>query len=200
MLSSVKRCGRCISGAGCGKLYLGVVVIVYCSITSIHQYSISLLVKYLSIVHVHLAQYNNQQVRQLTQNQQKPPIKVKMKIGDIEFEIESQEDQIQTAVDRILTAVAARLKDVQLASPQPERQAPPPRAETCKGIIQKLWEENWFAEAKGLDDVHSELARRGFHYDRTAVAHALVDLVKDNMLTRIGRPRRYQYAQKRPPP
>jgi hypothetical protein len=137
-------------------------------------------------------------VQQLTETPQKPPIKVKMKIGDIEFEIESQEDQIQTAVDRILATVTARLKDFQLA--QPERQAPSPRAETCKGVIQKLWEENWFAGPKGLDDVHSELARRGFHYDRTAVAHALVDMVKDNVLTRIGRPRRYQYAQKRPPP
>ncbi len=134
----------------------------------------------------------------MTDPLQKPPIKVKMKIGEIEFEIESQEDQIQTAVDRILATVAARLKDVQLTA-QPERQASPPRAETCKGVIQKLWEEGWFAEPKGLDEVHSELARRGFHYDRTAVAHALVDLVKDNLLTRIGRPRRYRYAQKRPP-
>jgi hypothetical protein len=51
-------------------------------------------------------------------------------------------------------------------------------AETCKGVIQKLWGEGWFAEAKGLSEVHSEMARRGFHYDRTAVAHALIDLVK----------------------
>jgi hypothetical protein len=134
----------------------------------------------------------------LTENPQKPPIRVKIKIGDIEFEIESQEDQIQTAVDRILSTVTARLKDLQLTT-TPERQAAPPRAETCKGVIQKLWEENWFNNPKGLDEVHSELARRGFHYDRTAVAHALVDLVKDNILTRIGKPRRYQYAQKRPP-
>ena len=123
-----------------------------------------------------------------------------MKIGDIEFEIESQEDQIQTAVDRILSTVTTRLKDFQIATTQPERQTPPTRAETCKGVIQKLWEESWFASPKGLDDVHRELARRGFHYDRTAVAHALVDLVKENVLTRIGRPRRYQYAQKRPSP
>jgi len=135
----------------------------------------------------------------LTENPQKPPIKVKIKIGDIEFEIESQEDQIQTAVDRILATVTNRLKDTQLAQAA-QRQAPPPRAETCKGVIQKLWEEKWFSQPRGLDDVHSELARKGFHYDRTAVAHALVDLVKDNLLTRLGRPRRYQYAQKRPPP
>ncbi len=132
----------------------------------------------------------------MTEKQQRPPIRVKMKIGEIEFEIESQEDQLQTAVDRILATVTERMKDTRLI----ERQAPLPRAETCKSIIQKLWEENWFNTARGLDEVHTELARRGFHYDRTAVAHALVDLVKDNVLTRIGKPRRYQYAQKRPPP
>jgi hypothetical protein len=132
---------------------------------------------------------------ELTQPQQNPPIKVKMKIGDIEFEIEAQQDQIQTAVNQILSTVTEHSKNINIT----ERQAPLPRAETCRGVIQKLWEENWFSQPRGLDDVHTELARKGFHYDRTAVAHALVDLVKDNILTRIGKPRRYQYAQKRPP-
>jgi hypothetical protein len=132
----------------------------------------------------------------LTEKPQKPPIRVKMKIGDIEFEIESQEDQLQSAVDKILSAVTEKLKDTHLA----ERAAPPARAETCKGVIQKLWEENWFTQPRGLSEVHSEMARKGFHYDRTAVAHALIDLVKDGILTREGKPRRYQYAQKRPPP
>ena len=125
-----------------------------------------------------------------------------MKIGDIEFEIEAQPDQIQTAVDRILATVTERLKNTnlaQIASQTIERPAPLPRAETCRGVIQKLWEENYFTQPRGLDEVHTELARKGFHYDRTAVAHALVDLVKDGILTRIGKPRRYQYAQKRPP-
>ena len=133
----------------------------------------------------------------MTETSSKPPIKVKMKVGEIEFEIECQEDQLQTAVDRILSTVTEKLKESPLIS---ERAAAPPRAETCKGIIQKLWEESWFSEAKGLSEVHTELARRGFHYDRTAVAHALIDLVKDGVLTREGKPRRYQYAQKRPPP
>ena len=148
---------------------------------------------------LHNSIYNSEDLmKRLTEKQQKPPIKVKMKIGDIEFEIESQEDQIQNTVDKILQTVTDRLKNTNLAQVT-QRPAPPPRAETCKGVIQKLWEEKWFNEPKGLDDVHTELARRGFHYDRTAVAHALVDLVKDNILTRIGKPRRYMYAQKRPP-
>ena len=134
----------------------------------------------------------------MTEKPQNPPIRVKMKIGEIEIEIESQEDQLQFAVDKILSAVTEKLKDTRLATVA-ERPPPPPRAETCKGVIQKLWEENWFAHPRGLGEVHSEMARRGFHYDRTAVAHALIDLVKDGILTREGKPRRYQYAQKRPP-
>jgi len=119
-----------------------------------------------------------------------------MKIGEIEFEIECQEEQLQATVDKILSTVTQRLKGTSFLT---ERTAPPPRAETCKGLIQKLWEERWFATSRNLGEVHSEMARRGFHYDRTAVAHALIDLVKDGILTREGKPRRYQYAQKRPP-
>ena len=143
------------------------------------------------------AQYNKQQGEKVTEPQQKPPIRVKMKVGEIEFEIECQEDQLQATVDKILSTVTEKLKETPEMA---KRLAAPPRAETCKGVIQKLWEEGWFGEAKGLSEVHSEMARRGFHYDRTAVAHALIDLVKDGVLTREGKPRRYQYAQKRPPP
>jgi len=132
----------------------------------------------------------------LTEKEAKPPIRVKMKIGDVEFEIECQEDQLQATVDKILKTVTERLKETQIMT---DRTASVSRAETCKGIIQKLWTEGWFSTAKGLSEVHSELAKRGFHYDRTAVAHALIDLVKDGILTREGKPRRYQYAQKRPP-
>ncbi len=131
----------------------------------------------------------------MTEKPQKPPIRVKMKIGEVEFEIESQEDQLQTAIDRILTTVTEKMRDTHLS----ERAAPLPRAETCKGVIQKLWEEDWFSKPRGLGEVHSEMARKGFHYDRTAVAHALIDLVRDGLLNREGKPRRYQYAQKRPP-
>jgi hypothetical protein len=150
-------------------------------------------------VHEQIAQYNIQQGEKLTENQQKPPIHLKMKVGEIEFEIQCQEDQLQAAVDKILSTITQKLKEIPQIAPI-EKPTAPPRAETCKGIIQKFWEEGWFKTAKSLSEVHSEMAKRGFHYDRTAVAHALIDLVKDGILTREGKPRRYQYAQKRPPP
>ncbi|MCS7096468.1 MAG: hypothetical protein N3F10_01885 [Candidatus Bathyarchaeota archaeon] len=134
----------------------------------------------------------------MTEQPKKPPIQLKMRVGEIEFEIQCQEDQLQTAVDKILSTITQKLKEVSAAAV--EKTALPPRAETCKGVIQKLWEEGLFSTPKTLSEVHSEMAKRGYHYDRTAVAHALIDLVKDGILTRDGKPRRYQYAQKRPPP
>lgn len=131
----------------------------------------------------------------MTESQTKPPIRLKMKVGNVEFEIECQEEQLQTAVDKILSTVTEKAKETPILT----EQAKTARAETCKGIIEKLWEEGWFATPKSLSEVHGEMARKGFHYDRTAVAHALIDLVKDGILTREGKPRRYQYAQKRPP-
>jgi len=132
----------------------------------------------------------------MTETEAQKPIRVKMKVGNVEFEIEGTVDQANEAVGKFLATVTEKLKDISLVS---EREAIPPRAETCKVIIQRLWEEGWFSASHGLGEVHSEMARRGFHYDRTAVAHALIDLVKDGILTREGRPRRYRYAQKRPP-
>jgi hypothetical protein len=144
----------------------------------------------------------NNKAPNMTQQPQTPdptkqPIKVKMKVGNVEFEIEGTVDQANEAVGKFLTTVTEKLKESPLMS---ERESAPPRAETCKVIIQRLWEEGWFSTARGLGEVHGEMARLGFHYDRTAVAHALIDLVKDGVLTREGKPRRYQYAQKRPPP
>lgn len=126
----------------------------------------------------------------------KPTIRLKMKIGNLEFEIECRGDQIEETVKNILSTVT---KQTNAPIIMPERHFSTTRAETCKGLIQKLWSEGWFTSPRALGDVHGEMARRGFHYDRTAVAHALIDLVKDGLLTREGRPRRYRYTQKRPP-
>ena len=128
--------------------------------------------------------------------EEKPPIHLKMKVGNVEFEIDCREDQLEDAVAKILSSVREHAKEAVVIS---EPAASSARAETCKGVITRLWQEGWFATRRSLGDVHSEMARRGFHYDRTAVAHALIDLVKDNILTRDGKPRRYRYAQKRPP-
>ncbi|MCS6768674.1 MAG: hypothetical protein RMJ59_07770 [Candidatus Nitrosocaldus sp.] len=73
------------------------------------------------------------------------------------------------------------------------------KGSTCKGLIERLWHEGWFASERNLGEVHEELARLGYNYDRTAVSHALTDLVREGVLSRMGSARTYRYVQKRPP-
>jgi len=130
------------------------------------------------------------------QPQQPQPIKVKMKVGNLEFDIEAQPDQLEEAMKRILSTVTEYAKQPVIIA---NSTRPSAKAETCKGVIQRLWSEQWFATSRSLEEVYNQMALLGYHYDRTAVAHALIDLVKEGLLGREGRPRRYRYAQKRPP-
>src|SRR5919198_865773 len=70
---------------------------------------------------------------------------------------------------------------------------------TCRGLLEKLWYEGYFQLEKPLGEVHEELSRRGYNYDRTAVSHSLTDMVRESILTRTGTMRNYRYIQKRPP-
>ncbi|MER3408457.1 MAG: hypothetical protein C4292_07035, partial [Nitrososphaera sp.] len=50
---------------------------------------------------------------------------------------------------------------------------------TCRGLIETLWLEGYFGSERSLGDVHEELSRRGYNYDRTAVSHSLTDMVRE---------------------
>jgi len=127
---------------------------------------------------------------------EKPPVRITMRVGSVEFEIECRQDQVQDMIQKILSSATEYASKPILA---PQERMPPPRAETCRSIVEKLWREGWFGEPRSLDAIHNEMTRIGYHYDRTAVAHVLLDLVRDGLLTREGKPRRYVYIQKRPP-
>lgn len=128
--------------------------------------------------------------------------KVRLSVGDIVVEVECGVGEVGGVVDEVLKVLAERgaTGGGETASGGMAGEAAGGRGQTCKGVITRLWGEGWFGVRRSLGEVHGEMGRRGFHYDRTAVAHALVDLVREGILTRVGRPRRYRYVQKRPPP
>lgn len=80
-----------------------------------------------------------------------------------------------------------------------QRQNIPKGGTTCRGLLEILLQEGYFKTEKHLGEVHEELSRRGYNYDRTAVSHSLTDMVRESILTRLGTMRNYQYIQKRPP-
>lgn len=119
-------------------------------------------------------------------------ITVKLRKAGWEVEITCTEAQLKSAIESVLTTL--EVSNATKAVDQPASAG----NKTCRGLIVELWQEGWFTQERALSDVHEELARRGYHYDKTAVSHSLTDLVRENMLTRQGNTRNYTYIQKRP--
>jgi hypothetical protein len=123
-------------------------------------------------------------------------VTVKLKRGGWEVEITCPPEQLQKAVESVLSSLPTTLAPTSATfsgeKPQPSAN------KTCRGLIVELWEESWFGEARSLSEVHEEIARKGYHYDKTAVSHSLTDLVRENVLSRNGNMRNYTYIQKRP--
>jgi hypothetical protein len=124
-------------------------------------------------------------------------ITVKLRKGSWEVEISASESQLKQAIETVLSSLSATESASSLSSRNESTNDQ--GTKTCRGLIVELWKERWFSQGRSLATVHEEIARRGYHYDRTAVSHALRDLVMEGILTREGSSRNYQYIQKRPP-
>ena len=124
-----------------------------------------------------------------------PKVTVKLKRGSWEVEITAQEDRIQQAVESTIAGMASReLPVMEIASGDSREK----QGGTCRGLLLVTWKEGFFSQPRALSEVHEEMIRRGYHFDRTAVAHTLVDLVREGTLFREGSQRNYRYVQKRP--
>ena len=132
---------------------------------------------------------------EMSETAKAPSVTIRLKRGAWEIEITTQEDRVQQAVESVLAGMASKepmLVESQEGAPS-ER-----RGETSRGVITAMWKEGWFATPRALSEVHEEMSRRGYHYDRTAVSHTLVDLVREGSLFRDGSMRNYRYVQKYP--
>ena len=158
----------------------------------------------------------------ITVSEARPPdeVKIKLKHGEWEVEITCLESKVRQVVETVLSSVDS----VKFADPAVQEQIDELRREidalksrpmeprlansepkvvkggmTCRGLLETLWLEGYFGGERSLGDVHEELSRRGYNYDRTAVSHSLTDMVRETILTRVGTMRNYRYIQKRPP-
>lgn len=124
-------------------------------------------------------------------------VKVRLKFGELEVEIECRQDQLKEVIDTFLSS----LKEAGLPQSTPRRVIHGVRGEpqTCREVILELWSDGWFSSPRRLFEVDEEISRRGYHYNRSAIAHTLADLVREGFLTREGRKGGYRYLQKRPP-
>ncbi len=122
---------------------------------------------------------------------------IRLKRGAWEIEITCSPERVQQAVESVLAGMSSREATiVTVEGPETDKEK---KFGTCRGLLLTLWNEGWFGSPRQLSEVDDELAKRGYHYDRTAVAHSLVDLVREGNLFREGSMRNYRYVQKFPP-
>lgn len=149
-------------------------------------------------------------------------VKVRLKHGEWEVEITCLESKVRQVVETVLSSLdSAKIvdlvirgqidelrKEIDTLKSRPVDVRPVTNSEqkvvvksgmTCRGLLETLWLEGYFASERSLGDVHEELSRRGYNYDRTAVSHSLTDMVRETILTRVGTMRNYHYLQKRSP-
>lgn len=122
-------------------------------------------------------------------------IHIKLKRGGWEVELDVPEDRVSEVIAKVLAGLNAKGPGEGGLFAQEK----PDRGVTCKTLLEKLWGESWFATMRSLSEVDEELARMGYHYDKTAISHSLTDLVRESTLSRDGTPRSYRYVQKKPP-
>jgi hypothetical protein len=115
-------------------------------------------------------------------------VKVKVTVGDTTVEVEAPPDKIEDAVKHVLNALRS-------TPPAESVRRQPTKQVTCRAVIEDMVAEGWMKVERTLSEVAAELSRRGYNYDRTAIAHVLLDLVRLGLLERRGEPRRYAYVQ-----
>ncbi len=133
----------------------------------------------------------------MSEGEKPPSVTVKLKRGSMEIEITCAPDKVQETVESVLAGMASK-EQVSIEATMDSVAGGDAKRDTCRGLLERMWREGWFAAERTLGEVHEELSRRGYHYDRTAVSHALVDLVREGTLFRAGTMRNYRYVQKRP--
>ncbi|MGB9727160.1 MAG: hypothetical protein ACPLZF_02015 [Nitrososphaeria archaeon] len=120
-------------------------------------------------------------------------VKIRLKRGSWEVEVECDEEKVAEVVSKVLGSFEGTVQGSSV------HEGKDFGGVTCRGLLERMWREGWFMVSRRLSEVDEELARRGYHYDRSAISHALTDLVREGVLTREGEPRNYHYVQKKPP-
>ncbi len=118
-------------------------------------------------------------------------IKVKITVGKANVEIEAPPELLEKSIRDVMAALG--VSETLEPESEPQKRTKSADTSTCRGLVESMLKEGWFSTPRPLSEVVAELARRGHHYDPTAVAHVLLDMVREGGLVRIGRPRRYLY-------
>ena len=116
-----------------------------------------------------------------------------------DLSLDVQINEIKKEIELLKTTMNMNILNPNIGPIDTRRKTAQKGGSTCRSLLENLLLEGYFETEKLLGNVHEELSRRGYNYDRTAVSHSLTDMVRENILSRVGSMRNYRYIQKKPP-
>jgi hypothetical protein len=137
---------------------------------------------------------NETKIREVIENVLSSIDKVSLDDPTLGFQI----NEIEKEIESLKKTMNMNLHNPNMVSTDVHRKIAQKVGSTCRSLLEKLLFEGYFETEKLLGNVHEELSRRGYNYDRTAVSHSLTDMVRESILTRVGSLRNYRYIQKKP--
>jgi hypothetical protein len=113
--------------------------------------------------------------------------------------LDLQINEIKREIELLKTTMNMNILNQNMGPTDTHRKTAQKGGSTCRSLLENLLFEGYFKTEKLLGNVHEELSRRGYNYDRTAVSHSLTDMVRENILSRVGSMRNYRYIEKKSP-
>lgn len=126
-------------------------------------------------------------------------VHIRLKFGDLEVDVECRQEQLKDVIDTFLSSLREKGIPTIPSTTAARVSYIGGEPKTCRDVILNLWRNGWFSVGRSLSEVDEEMSRMGYHYNRSAIAHSLADLVREGILAREGRKGSYRYLQKRPP-
>lgn len=122
-------------------------------------------------------------------------LKFRIKSGDFEVELEGDSEYVRSTFESLLKDLHPRAKPI-----KPPVSAPlsvevlEELPKTIGGRIEHLVKSGFFDQPQKLGYIREELARQGFPYDVKTVDNALRQLLRREVIRRLGVRGRYEYV------
>lgn len=117
-------------------------------------------------------------------------MKVKIQHGQVRLEVEGPEEEVKAAISEFLDKTRD-FPEQKVMQDETKRKS---FENSITARIEILKNENFFSVPKSLNDVQKKLAELGYHYPRTSLSPALLQLIRQRVLRRIGIPGKFHYV------
>jgi len=122
-------------------------------------------------------------------------MKIKIEIGEMKAEIDGDAKDLDSAIKVLIKNKEEISKISSTTMITKEKKKSKSFADSLTSRLEMLIEDGFFNEPHGLAEIKQKLQEVGYHYPRTTISPAILQIVRQRRLRRIGSMRKFQYVK-----